>query len=193
MAKSKTARRTAKAKTAKGRARTTRATTRKTAAKRAPKPAAAPTPRTITPYLSVNDAAGAIEWYKKTLGAKETVRQPAPGNKIMHAHLHIGDSDLFLSDIFPGTDMVDPARAGPSTTVHLWTRNADKIWQTATANGAKVTMPIDDMFWGDRYGRFVDPYGHAWSVSWKSKLSKAELDKKREAAMKDFAATAPPG
>lgn len=142
--------------------------------------------RTLTPYLAVNDAAGAIDWYKKAFSAKEIDRQPAPGNKLMHAHLKIGDSDLFLSDIFPDSDVVDPSRAGASVTIHVWTKNVEKFWQNAVANGAKVTMPIDDMFWGDRYGQVADPFGHRWSLSYKSKLPKAVLEAKRVEAMKQF-------
>ena len=163
--------------------RATGKATRKATAKKAATP---PAPgRVLTPYLAVDGAAGAIEWYKKTFGAKEVGRQAA-GDKLMHAHLRIGDSDLFLSDVFPGADVRDPARAGASVTLHLWSRNADKWWQNAVANGAKVTMPMDDQFWGDRYGKLTDPFGHSWSLAWKSRLSKAELEQKRVEAMKAF-------
>jgi uncharacterized glyoxalase superfamily protein PhnB len=157
-------------------------------ASRAPRNGTVNQLRTVTPYLAVNDATGAVAWYKKALGAKEIDRQPAPGpgNKLMHAHLKIGDSDLFLSDIFPGSDSVDPTKTGPSVNLHVWSKNVDKLWSSAIANGAKVTMPIDDMFWGDRYGKLIDPYGHSWALSYRSKLSKAELEKKREEAMKGF-------
>ena len=168
----------------------------KTAAKKATRAAkaAAPAPslRTLTPYLSVGDAAGAIAWYKKAFGAKETERQGGPGGRIMHAHLRIGDSDLFLSDIFPGADLHDPSRVGASTSMHLWSRDIEKFWQNATKNGAKVSMPLDDQFWGDRYGKLVDPFGHSWSLGWRSKLSKAELERKRVAAMAEFAAMGSP-
>ena len=161
---------------------------RKAGAKKAAANASPPPARTLTPYLAVNDAAGAIEWYRKAFSAKEVSRQPAPGNKLMHAHLRIGDSDLFLSDIFPGADVQDPSRVGASVTLHLWTRNAEKLWKSAVENGAKVTMPYDDQFWGDTYGKLTDPYGHSWSFSWKSRLSKAELEQKRVEAMKAFGA-----
>lgn len=162
----------------------------KAPAKRAAKAAAPPAPRTLTPYLCVADAAGAIAWYKKAFGAKETMRQDAPGGKVMHAHLRVGDSDLFLSDLFPGTEMKDPRSAGPSVTLHLWHRSVDKLWKGAVDNGATVVMPLDDQFWGDRYGKLLDPFGHSWSLSYKSKLGKAALEAKREQAMKDFAAMA---
>lgn len=165
--------------------------TQKAAAK-TKKPAAPGSPpraaHTLAPYLAIRDAASAIEWYKKVFGAKETYRMPSPDGKIMHAHLRIGDSDLFLADLFPGSDLKDPTLAGPTVTLHLEHRNIDKYWANALAHGATVTMPLDDQFWGDRYGKLLDPYGHSWSLAWKSKLSKAELEQKREQAMKEFAA-----
>lgn len=169
---------------------TTGRTARKATAARKPRRAAArPSLRTLTPYLPVNGAAQAIDWYRKAFGAKEVARQSGPDGKVMHAHLRIGDSDLFLSDIFPGADVQDAARVGPTATVHLWSRNVDKLWQAAVQNGAKATMPLDDQFWGDRYGKLVDPFGHSWSLAWKSKLPKAELERKREEAMKQFGAS----
>ncbi|MHB8604385.1 MAG: VOC family protein [Thermoplasmatota archaeon] len=151
--------------------------------RRAPK---LPATRTVTPYLGVNDAAAALEWYKLAFGAKVGAIQPAPGNKIMHAEFAIGDTKLFLSDIFPGSDMVDAARGGASVNLHILTKDIDKVYAKAVANGAKATMPLDDMFWGDRYGRLIDPFGHSWAFSWKSKLSKKELDAKRAETMKGF-------
>lgn len=162
---------------------------KRVSAKAKPKAKAAPAepkPQTLTPYLAVNDAAGAIEWYKKVFGAKEFSRQPSPDGKIMHAGLVIGDSQVLLSDIFPGSDLADPTRAGASVNLHVWSPKADKFWANATSNGAKVTMPLADQFWGDRYGKFVDPYGHNWAVSTKSKLSKAQLEKLRVEQMKQW-------
>ncbi|HEX2022364.1 MAG TPA: VOC family protein, partial [Candidatus Thermoplasmatota archaeon] len=130
-----------------------RAATRKvkTVAKKAKRPApkdqnalVASQMTAVTPYLAVNDAAGAIEWYKKVFNAK-TVGQamPAPGGKIMHATIKIGDAILFLSDVFPGSEMQDPTRTGPSVNLNVYHRDADKMWERATANGAKVVMPLD--------------------------------------------------
>lgn len=163
---------------------------RTTARKGPAKAASAPAPRTLTPYLVVGDAAGAIEWYKRAFGAKETTRQGAPGGKVLHAHLRIGDADLFLSDLFPGSEMRTPKEAGPSVTLHLWHRDVDKLWKGAVENGASVVLALDDQFWGDRYGKLLDPYGHSWSLSYRSKLSPKELDRKREQAMKEFASMA---
>ena len=164
----------------------------KKAAKKAARAPAAPALRTLTPYLALRDAAAAIAWYKKVFGAKEIDRMPAPGGKLMHAQLRVGDSDLFLSDVFPGSDTQEPtALRGTSVTLHLWSRHVDKWWSAAVEGGAKVTMPLDDMFWGDRYGKIVDPFGHVWAISWKSKLPKAELERRREATMAQFAAGGP--
>lgn len=160
----------------------------KTATKRATTTPPNVTRNPLTPYLSVNDATGAIEWYKKALGAKLVASNPAPGGKIMHAELEVLGSPLYLSDIFPGSDMADPTRAGTSVTMSLWTKNAQKLWDSCVANGAKVTMPYADQFWGDTYGTIRDPYGHAWSFSWKSKLSPKQLEQMRADAMKQFGA-----
>ena len=157
----------------------------KTAAKKTTN-AQAPVRQPVTPYLSVNDAAGAIEWYKKAFGAKLVSKEPGPNGRIMHAELKVLGSPVYLSDIFPGSDVVDPTRMGASVTMSLWTKNAQKIWESCVANGAKVTMPYADQFWGDTYGKLIDPYGHSWSFSWKSKLSKGDLEKLRVEAMKNF-------
>lgn len=159
-------------------------TARKTGAKKPAATAAELKPRTVTAYLAVNDAAGAIDWYKKVFGAKESAKREMMGPKVMHATLRIGDSDFHLSDIFPGSDLSDPTRSGASVSMQVYNKNVDKLWQNALANGAKVTMPIDNMFWGDRYGKFVDPFGHSWALIYKAKMSKAEIAAKTAEAMK---------
>lgn len=146
----------------------------------------APIRQPLTPYLSVNDAAGAIAWYKKALGAKLLSTEPGPGNRIMHAELKVLGELVYLSDIFPGSDVVDPTRFGPSVTISLWTKNAQKLWDSCVANGAKATMPYADQFWGDTYGKIVDPFGHSWSFSTKSKLNAKQLEQLRVEAMKSF-------
>ena len=160
----------------------------KVAKKVARKPAVAPRPRALTPYLAVNDATRAIDWYKTVFGAKvEGDVQPGPGGMVMHAALRIGDSQLFLSDIFPGSDLVDATRAGASVTMHYYRPNAGHVWERAVSNGAKVTMPFADQFWGDMYGKLLDPFGHSWSISCKSKLNKAQLEKLLVEAIKQMA------
>jgi len=152
-----------------------------------------PRPSSVTPYLAVNDAAGAIDWYKKAFGAKEVNRQLEPTGKVMHASLKIGQSFVMLSDIFPGSEMRDPRVSGPSVNLHIYSKDIDKIFAKGVAAGAKVTMPLEDQFWGDRYGKLQDPYGHSWGFSWKAKMTKAEMEKKREEAMKQMGAGEHPG
>jgi PhnB protein len=126
---------------------------------------------TLIPYLTVSDAAAAIEFYKKALGAEELSRMPGPdGTRIIHAALQIGDGALFLADDFSDTPIPDATKTpkalgGTSVTIHVNSPDVDKTFAAAVAAGATVTMPVADMFWGDRYGRFRDPFGHLWSVS----------------------------
>jgi len=150
-------------------------------------------PNTVTPYLAVGNAAGAIDWYKKAFGAKELSRQLEPTGKVMHAAVKIGGSVVFLSDIFPGSDMKDPLENGTAVNLHIYSPDIDKIWKKAVANGAKVSMPLEDQFWGERFGKLADPYGHSWGFSWRAKMSAAEMEKKREEAMKQMAAGEHPG
>ena len=143
--------------------------------------------RTVTPYLSINGAAAAIDWYKKAFGAKEIVREPTPDGKLMHAQIRIGDSILMMSDVFPGTSSQSPDVLGNSSvTLQVYVKNVDKLWQQAVDAGAKITMPLDNMFWGERYGQLTDPFGHHWSLSEQIKMSKAERDEKQKQAMAMF-------
>lgn len=179
-AKKTTARKTVK-KTTKS---ATRATKRATKSAKAPRASAAlPTPRVVTPYLAVNNAAAEIEWIKKVFGAKETTRQMAGPTMIMHAALRLGDSEIYLADIFPGSDVVDPARVGASVTLTIYHKDIQKFWERAIANGAKVTMPLAKQFWGAWYGQLRDPQGHAWAFSFPAKMSPAEMEKLRVEAM----------
>lgn len=149
--------------------------------------------RNVTPYLAVPDAARAIDWYARAFGAKELMRMDGPGGKILHAELMIGDSRIMLADPFPGMDTKHPQSAGGTTVgLHLYHRNVDRLWQQAVAAGARVVMPLDDQFWGDRYGKLADPFGHSWGLAFKSKLSRAELERKRAEAMASMGAGAQP-
>ncbi len=121
---------------------------------------------TVTPHLVVSDAAAAIEFYQKAFGAEEVSRMPGPEGKIMHAAIRIGDSPVMLNDEFPDMGTVGPkAIGGTAVTIHLYVKDADAVWDSATKAGAKVVVPIDDMFWGDRYGVIEDPFGHRWSIA----------------------------
>jgi PhnB protein len=121
---------------------------------------------TVTPHLVVAGAAKAIDFYKKAFKATELVKMPGPDGKLMHAMVKIGDSNVMLVDENPQWGIFGPhALKGSSVTIHLSVADADAIAAQAVAAGAKVTMPVNDMFWGDRYGVLQDPFGHKWSVS----------------------------
>ena len=120
----------------------------------------------VTPSLVVNNSKEAIEFYKKAFGANEIYQAPAPDGKIMHAMIQIGDSFIMMSDEFPAMGATSPKTiGGTAVTLHLYVEDADKIFNQAVEAGAKVTMPIMDAFWGDRFGTVVDPYGHSWAIA----------------------------
>lgn len=122
--------------------------------------------RSVTPHLAVRDAAAAIEFYVRAFGAKERFRMAAPNGSIVHAELAIGDSQVYLAEEFPGGDVAAPASVGgTTTTIHLAVRNVDRAYERALAAGATVTMPLANMFWGDRFAKVRDPFGHSWSLS----------------------------
>lgn len=124
---------------------------------------------TITAALTLSNAVEAIEFYKRAFGAVEIDRAPSPdGKKIWHAELQIGDSRLTMADEFPE---MDPGSKSPLTlggtpiNLHLSVEDANAFFERAVAAGATVTMPLADQFWGDRYGKLLDPFGHSWSVA----------------------------
>lgn len=119
---------------------------------------------TVTPHLVVQGAADAIEFYQKAFGAEELSRMPASRGKLMHAEIKIGDSRVMLMDEFPeGTKAPDTDRGSP-VTIHLYVADADATFARAVAAGAKAIMALEDTFWGDRYGKIEDPFGHRWSI-----------------------------
>lgn len=121
---------------------------------------------TVTPYLAVDDAAAAIEYYKKAFGAKERERMDGPDGKIGHAELEIGDSLVMLSDPFPQGSTRPPSElGGTSASVFLYVDDVDSVVQKAVDSGASVTMEVADQFWGDRFGTITDPFGHVWSIA----------------------------
>jgi PhnB protein len=120
----------------------------------------------ITPYLAVDDAARAIEYYKQAFGAKERVRMDAPGGKIGHAELEIGDSLLMLSDPFPQASTKPPKElGGTSASAFMYVEDVDAVVKQAVDAGATITMEVSDQFWGDRFGTITDPFGHVWSIA----------------------------
>lgn len=119
----------------------------------------------VTPHLVCAGAAEAIEFYKKAFGAVEGARLPGPDGKLMHAMIRIGDSAVMLVDEMPQWGALGPkSLKGSPVTIHLYVEDVDAVVKRAVSLGAKVTMPVDDMFWGDRYGKLEDPFGHHWSI-----------------------------
>jgi PhnB protein len=144
------------------------------------KPAARPIPdgmHSLTPHLVCAGAAEAIQFYQKAFNAVELARLPGPDGKLMHGLVRIGDSMLMLVDENPAWGALGPhALKGSPVTIHLYVEDVDAAVAQAVAAGAKVTMPVADMFWGDRYGVLEDPFGHHWSVAThKVDLSPAEI------------------
>lgn len=120
----------------------------------------------LTPHLVCAGAAEAIEFYKKAFNAVELARLPGPDGKLMHALVRIGDSMVMLVDEFPQWGSLGPkALKGSPVVLHLYVEDVDTQVAQAVAAGAKLTMPVTDMFWGDRYGQVEDPFGHKWSVA----------------------------
>jgi len=122
---------------------------------------------TVTAHLVVRDAAKALDFYKRALGAEELFRMEGPDGKIGHAEIKIGDSVIFLADEFPGGNCTKSQQSlgGTSCSIHLYVPDADASFKKATDAGAKTAMPLADMFWGDRYGTVVDPFGHSWGIA----------------------------
>ena len=141
--------------------------------------------QTVTPYLCVDNAAEAIEFYKRAFGATESVRMDAPGGTIGHAELQIGDSRVMLSDPFPQSQVQPPNTVGGTTaSVFLYVEDVDAAFQQAVDAGATVAMALQDMFWGDRFGTVTDPYGHVWSMaSHVEDVSPEEIEERGKAAM----------
>jgi PhnB protein len=138
----------------------------------------------VTPYLIVDGAAAAIEFYKKIFGAIEVVRMPAPGGRIGHAEIKIGDSHVMLADENPEMNARSPKSVGGSSiSLLLYVENVDKIVERAVAAGAKLERPVEDKFYGDRMGGIVDPFGHLWYVGTHIEDVSPEEMKKRMAAM----------
>ena len=138
----------------------------------------------LTPYLTVRDAAKAIEFYQRAFGAIEELRMAAPGGKIGHAEMKIGSGRIMLSDEYPEMDVRSPETIGGSPVMmHLYVEDVDATFAQAVAAGAKVVRPLEDQFYGDRTGGVTDPFGHAWHIAThKEDVSPEELKKRAAAA-----------
>ena len=140
-------------------------------AKTKPKASAKPKPipegyHTATPYLIVQGAAQALDFYKSAFNAVETMRMPAPGGKVGHAEIRIGNSPIMLADEHPEMGYVGPqALGGTPVSLMLYVEDADAVFAKATAQGASVVKPMQNQFYGDRSGTVKDPFGHVWTVA----------------------------
>jgi uncharacterized glyoxalase superfamily protein PhnB len=121
--------------------------------------------QSITPGLTCRNAAQAIELYKKAFGAIERSRMAGPDGKVVHAEIQIGNSMMFLADEFPGMSAAPAPGALPSQSLYLYVQDVDSTYAKAVAEGCKAAMPLADMFWGDRFGKVIDPFGHHWNLA----------------------------
>lgn len=121
---------------------------------------------TITPHIVVREAGRAAEWYKQVLGAEERGRIPVPGGKFMQIELWFGDSAVMLADEFPEAGVFSPQAIGGNPVVlHFSTENVEALWKRVVEAGAEVVQPLQEQFWGDRYGQIRDPFGYRWGLA----------------------------
>ncbi|HZQ25455.1 MAG TPA: VOC family protein [Terriglobales bacterium] len=141
---------------------------------------------TATPYLTVNGAAKALDFYKRAFGAKELFRMPGPDGKVAHAEILIGNSHIMLADECGtgGESSRSPESLKGSTSgIFLYVEDVDSAFAQALKAGAKETVPLQNMFWGDRFGRLVDPFGHPWMLATHVEdVSPAEMEERMAAA-----------
>ena len=139
----------------------------------------------LNPTLVVHNGAEAIEFYKRAFGAQELGRMTSPdGQTVWHAELQIGDSRLMLGDECPVmSDIRSPkSLGGTAGSIHLYVEDADAVFQRAVNAGATVSMPLMDAFWGDRYGKVTDPFGHSWGIATrKEEVSEEEMHRRVQA------------
>lgn len=147
---------------------------------------------TLTPFLTVRGAERAIEFYQQAFGATSRGAMKGPDGKIMHAELKIGDSVVMLADEFPEFGSLSPESGGSTSMgLHIYVEDVDQAFDRAVNAGAKVEMPLADQFWGDRYGRLKDPFGHKWSIATHVKdLSMDEMKHNMDEAMSKMKKTA---
>jgi PhnB protein len=141
----------------------------------------------VTPYLVMKNAAAAIEFYKEAFGAVELLRMAAPGGKIGHAEIKIGDSPVMLADEYPDMGFKGPeSLGGTPVSLMIYVDDVDKIYPQAIVAGGKEVRPLQNQFYGDRSGTLTDPFGHVWTISTHVEdVSEEELAKRAEAAMKE--------
>jgi uncharacterized glyoxalase superfamily protein PhnB len=147
---------------------------------------------TLTPFLTVRDAIRAIEFYKHAFGAVERGVAKRPDGKVMHAELKIGDSIIMLSDEWPEFGALSPlSSGGAGMGLHIYIDDVDAAFDRAVKAGAQIQMPVTDQFWGDRYGKLKDPFGHTWSIATHTKdLSMDEMKRGMDESMEKMKKTA---
>jgi PhnB protein len=139
--------------------------------------------QTVTPYLIVDGAAAAVEFYEKAFGASERMRMAAPGGKIGHAEIEIGGSCIMLADEHPEMGARGPETIGGTPVfLHVYVEDVDAVVERALAAGAKEVRPVEDQFYGDRAGSFEDPFGHVWHVATRVEEVPADELQRRAAA-----------
>jgi PhnB protein len=142
---------------------------------------------TVTPQLTLDNAATAIDWYKKALGAEEIGVHKGPDGKVMHAELRIGNSILMMNDAMMGAKGPQMQGGSPAS-LWLYVEDCDSLFNRAVSAGGQVKMPMADQFWGDRSGAFVDPSGYTWTIATrKEDLTSEELAQRSEQFFKQFA------
>ena len=139
----------------------------------------------VTPVLAVDDANAAIEFWQRAFGAAERSRMLGPDGKVAHAEIEIGDSVIMTSDQYPQSSTKPPKEVGaPTSAVFLYVEDVDSVVQDAVDAGAEITMPVEDMFWGDRFGQVRDPFGHVWQIATHVEdVEPAEMEKRAQEAM----------
>jgi uncharacterized glyoxalase superfamily protein PhnB len=138
---------------------------------------------TVNPYLIVPLATEAMAFYEKAFGAEEVMRMPGPdGKSTLHAELRIGDSTIMISDENPQYGLKSPKTLGGYTmSLHLYVDNVDALFRQAVGAGCTVMFPVADMFWGDRFGKVMDPFGHVWGIAThKEDLSEQEMQRRAD-------------
>ncbi len=142
---------------------------------------------TVTPHLVLDNAAAALDWYKRGLGAEEVARAVGPDGKIMHAEIRIGNSLIMLNDPFMGAKG-PKALGGSPAGLWLYVEDCDALFERAVNAGAEVRMPMADQFWGDRCGSIADPHGYMWTIAThKEDLTRDEIMRRQDEFMKQFA------
>jgi uncharacterized glyoxalase superfamily protein PhnB len=143
---------------------------------------------TLTPSMTVRNAERAVEFYKQAFGAVEKGVMKGPDGKVMHAELRIGDSLFMLADEFPQFGSLSPQTiGGTGTGLHIYVEDVDSAFDRAIKAGATVEMPVSEMFWGDRFGKLVDPFGHKWSIATHTRdMSAEEIEEAQSEFMKQM-------